>query len=953
MGQPHWVHVLGGDTLAGSSAVPGSGFGGALFNLNGTVSLLNSTLLDNTTSAGSGGTGGGSADGAGVYNLAFGNDIVSGGAVSAVANLVNVNRSGDSGGNDLVNAHPTGAIPGNPSVNNNPGNRAGLTTLTNAAATLITPVSAALSATVNATAGGPGSGAYIADTLIQYGTSSGGYTNTVPSGTFLVAGVDHVIGNGLIGLSSGTTYYYRVEVHIFDNVANTLATIYGNEQSFTTARFTPVFSGLQPTSIVYGSSLTQLRGHLDPGTPGAPTLPAGETVTITLNGGETEPATLDANGNFSAFFLTGQLGVAGPYTVTYSYGGDANFTSASGSSLLTVTPRMLTVTANDATRVYGAANPGFSVSYGGLAVTDTPGVLSGSPSLSCSATPGSPVGPYTITAGTGTLASPNYQFQFVSGTLTVTPAALTVTANSSSKTYGQAVTFAGTEFSTSGLLNGDTVTGVTLTSAGAAAVAGVAGSPYPIVASAAAGSGLGNYAISYVNGTLTVNPAALTITASSASKTYGQTVTFAGTEFSTSGLLNGDTVTGVTLTSAGAAAGAGVAGSPYAIIASAAVGNGLGNYTISYVNGTLTVNKATLTVTANNATRSYGTANPTFTASYSGFVNGDAAAVLSGSPGLSTTATAASAPNTYLITAAAGTLPAANYGFRYVSGTLTVTPAALTASGVSFSATAGAPFSGAVATFTNADLNGTAASYQATIVWGDGGTSPGVISGSGSTLTVSGSHTYAAAGNDTVHVTISHTLGYTATATTTATATVTSLNECVDEDQVADIGFWHNKNGQALIQSFNGVNSTALANWLAATFPNLYGAGAGANNLTGKTNPQVAAFYLTLFNEHGPKVDAEVLATALNVYATTLALGGSAAQCYGFDVSATGLGARSFNVGLAGAAFGVANFTTLNAYQLLQAVNQGAVNGVLYNGNVLLSLEAAVLFDILNSGGGD
>ena len=51
-----------------------------------------------------------------------------------------------------------------------------------------------------------------------------------------------------------------------------------------------------------------------------------------------------------------------------------------------------------------------------------------------------------------------------------------------------------------------------------------------------------NYTITYANGTLTVNPAALTITANNASKTYGQTATFAGTAFTTSGLVNGDTV---------------------------------------------------------------------------------------------------------------------------------------------------------------------------------------------------------------------------------------------------------------------------------------------------------------------------------------------------------------------------------------------------------------------------
>ena len=67
----------------------------------------------------------------------------------------------------------------------------------------------------------------------------------------------------------------------------------------------------------------------------------------------------------------------------------------------------------------------------------------------------------------------------------------------------------------------------------------------------AVGTGLGNYTISYVNGGLTVEPAALTITADSTSKTYGQTVTLIGTEFTESGLVNGDTISGVTLTSTG------------------------------------------------------------------------------------------------------------------------------------------------------------------------------------------------------------------------------------------------------------------------------------------------------------------------------------------------------------------------------------------------------------------
>jgi hypothetical protein len=133
---------------------------------------------------------------------------------------------------------------------------------------------------------------------------------------------------------------------------------------------------------------------------------------------------------------------------------------------------------------------------------------------------------------------------------------------------------------------------VTLTSAGAVGTATVAGSPYSIVPSAATGTGLGNYTIGYTNGTLTVSAKPLGITANNRSKTYGQTVTFTGSEFTSSGLVNSDTVTSVTLTSAGAVATATVAGSPYSIVPSAAVGTGLGNYTIGYTNGTLTVTAA-------------------------------------------------------------------------------------------------------------------------------------------------------------------------------------------------------------------------------------------------------------------------------------------------------------------------------------------------------------------------
>ena len=86
---------------------------------------------------------------------------------------------------------------------------------------------------------------------------------------------------------------------------------------------------------------------------------------------------------------------------------------------------------------------------------------------------------------------------------------------------------------------------------------------------------------------------------------------------------------------------------------------------------------ATLTVTANDASRAYESADPAFTDTITGFVNGQSASVVSGSPVLSTTAMLASPPGQYPITVGLGTLNAANYTFTLVNGSLTVAPAPL------------------------------------------------------------------------------------------------------------------------------------------------------------------------------------------------------------------------------------------------------------------------------------
>ena len=86
-----------------------------------------------------------------------------------------------------------------------------------------------------------------------------------------------------------------------------------------------------------------------------------------------------------------------------------------------------------------------------------------------------------------------------------------------------------------------------------------------------------------------------------------------------------------------------------------------------------TVNKKALAVTADDKTREWNQPNA-FTATITGFVNGESASALTGSPSLTSTATQASAPGTYSIVAALGTLASDNYSFpTFNNGTLTVT----------------------------------------------------------------------------------------------------------------------------------------------------------------------------------------------------------------------------------------------------------------------------------------
>ncbi|HLJ95199.1 MAG TPA: choice-of-anchor Q domain-containing protein [Gemmataceae bacterium] len=281
---------------------------------------------------------------------------------------------------------------------------------------------------------------------------------------------------------------------------------------------------------------------------------------------------------------------------------------------------------------------------------------------------------------------------------------------------------------------------------------------------------------------------------------------------------------------------------------------------------------------------------------------------------------------------------------------VSVSTSVLSAMAVNISPTAGAPFTGAVATFTDPSGPGPLSSYSASIAWGDNsGAVAGTITLSGGVFTVTASHTYAAAASDTMTITL-YRQGM--PTTVQGTATVSSLGQFVQAGLIKPISFWAGLQGQELVRRF-GLTSAGqtLGQWLATTFPNLYGGANGAPNLSPFTNAQISSYYLSLFLvSKGVGLDSEVLATALEVFTTTLSLGGTTGQAYGFTVNSNGLGAYSWNIGTSGQAFGVSNNTVLDVYQILLTANNTASGGEPWSNNTLFRNEAYSVFHGINGG---
>jgi|WetSurSiteA1Bulk_404760.scaffolds.fasta_scaffold01023_4 hypothetical protein len=250
-------------------------------------------------------------------------------------------------------------------------------------------------------------------------------------------------------------------------------------------------------------------------------------------------------------------------------------------------------------------------------------------------------------------------------TLTVSKTTLNVSAEDTSKTYGDANPVFKINFD--GFVSGDdTADLIRVPVASSVADAATGAGTATITVS---GGVSDNYDFSYLNGTLTINKAPLTVAADDQSKTYGD----ANPDFTLSydGFVNGeDTDDLTTLPTSGCLADATTGTGTEAITVS---GGSAGNYRFIYVNGILTINKADLTVAAEDKNRSFGEDNPVFTLAYDGFVNNDTQDDLNVLPVVTTDATAQSPAGSYTLVASGGSDN--NYEFTYVNGTLVITAA--------------------------------------------------------------------------------------------------------------------------------------------------------------------------------------------------------------------------------------------------------------------------------------
>ena len=264
----------------------------------------------------------------------------------------------------------------------------------------------------------------------------------------------------------------------------------------------------------------------------------------------------------------------------------------------------------------------------------------------------------------------NYDVTTHTASGTINKAALDITAVSDTKGYDGTTASSGTP-TASGLQGTDTVTDKAQQFQ-SKDVLGTGNSTLEVTTyTVNDGNSGGNYAVTTHTASGTINKAALDITAVSDTKVYDGTKSSSKTP-TVSGLQGTtDTVTG----KAQQFQSKDVLGTGNSTLEVTTYtvndGNSGGNYAVTTHTASGTINKAPLTVTADNKSKKLGDPNPTFTASYSGFVPGENQSVLGGTLTFATNVPNPEQVGTWDITPSG--LTSSNYTIGFVKGTLTIT----------------------------------------------------------------------------------------------------------------------------------------------------------------------------------------------------------------------------------------------------------------------------------------
>ncbi len=389
-----------------------------------------------------------------------------------------------------------------------------------------------------------------------------------------------------------------------------------------------------------------------------------------------------ADNAFAVKIFDGGEDVTSNYALSYEYG------------TLTVTPRPITVKADDAEKMYDAA----PLTCGTVSVVSEIGLVEGH--ILTAGTQGSrtdagtgvnsvAVGSVRIADASGADMTANYEVFCADGALTVTPRPITVKADDAEKMYDGMPLTCGTVsvISEIGLVEGHTLTAGTQgsrTDAGEGANSVAAGSVR--IADASGADVTANYAVFCADGALTVTPRPVTVATASGTWVYDGTLhsKCAPEDYWISGNSPYPLVDGHVLSALNCPARYYVGTSVNSIMVDVfhAGANVTANYQISYEYGTLEVTPRPITVKTSTATKIYNGV-PLQNCSHGiaedspyGLVSGH----LTNASRCAQITDAGTIENTMLVSVfdGYGTNVSGNYQISYEYGTLTVTPRPIT-----------------------------------------------------------------------------------------------------------------------------------------------------------------------------------------------------------------------------------------------------------------------------------